>query len=51
MKGLTENIKDMKPFEEKELLAYLSNRLKVRKSVYDYIVYDSNTELQYSASG
>jgi type III restriction enzyme len=39
---------DMKLFEEKELLAYLSNRLKVSKSVYDYIVYDSNTELQYA---
>lgn len=35
-------------FENKEVLSYLNNRLEVRKSVYDAVVYDSDTERKFA---
>ncbi len=35
-------------FEEEELTGYLKNMVEVSKSVYDYIIYDSDTELEFA---
>jgi type III restriction enzyme len=31
----------MRLFEEEEIVSYLNNRLAVRKSIYDVVIYDS----------
>ena len=36
-------------FEEKEIISYLSNRLEVKNSVYDAVVYDSEVEREFAA--
>ena len=38
----------MRLFEEKEIVGYLNNRLEVSKSVYDAVVYDSETEREFA---
>lgn len=38
----------MRLFEEQEVLGYLNNRLDVKKSVYDAIVYDSEVERKFA---
>lgn len=38
----------MELFEQKEIDSYLSNRLAVRKSIYDYVVYDSSIEKKFA---
>lgn len=38
----------MELFEQKEIDSYLSNRLEVKKSIYDYVVYDSGTERKFA---
>ena len=38
----------MQMFRDKEILSYLSNRLEVRKSIYDAIVYDSDVEREFA---
>lgn len=35
-------------FEEREIISYLTNRLEVKKSVYDAVVYDSGIERQFA---
>lgn len=35
-------------FEEKEIVGYLNNRLEVKKSVYDAVVYDSELEREFA---
>ena len=35
-------------FEERELSGYLKNMLEVKKSVYDQVVYESNTEKEFA---
>ena len=35
-------------FEEKEIIGYLNNRLEVKKSVYDAVVYDSEVEREFA---
>jgi len=35
-------------FEEKEIIGYLNNRLEVKNSVYDAIVYDSEIEREFA---
>lgn len=35
-------------FEEKEIVSYLNNRLEVKKSVYDAVVYDSEIEREFA---
>lgn len=35
-------------FEEKEIVSYLNNRLEVKKSVYDAVVYDSELEREFA---
>ena len=37
-------------FRNEELIGYLKNTLATRKSVYDYVVYDSETEAAFAAS-
>ena len=39
---------NMRLFEEKEVISYLNNRLEVKKSVYDAIVYDSEVEREFA---
>lgn len=39
----------MRLFEEKEIVGYLSNRLEVKNSVYDAVVYDSEIEREFAA--
>ena len=39
----------MRLFEEKEIVSYLHNRLEVRHSVYDAVVYDSEIEREFAA--
>jgi len=38
----------MRLFEDKEIISYLTNRLEVKKSVYDAVVYDSEIERQFA---
>lgn len=38
----------MRLFEDEEVLSYLTNRLEVSKSVYDAVVYDSDTERKFA---
>jgi type III restriction enzyme len=38
----------MELFEQKEIDSYLSNRLEVKKSIYDYVVYDSSIERKFA---
>lgn len=38
----------MRLFEDKEVLSYLNNRLDVKNSVYDAIVYDSDIERRFA---
>jgi len=38
----------MRLFEDEEILSYLTNRLEVKKSVYDAIVYDSEIERKFA---
>ncbi len=38
----------MQLFNDKEILSYLNNRLEVKKSVYDAIVYDSEIERKFA---
>jgi len=38
----------MRLFEEKEVVSYLNNRLDVKKSVYDAVVYDSEVEREFA---
>jgi len=40
----------MRLFEEKEIVSYLSNRLDVKNSVYDAVVYDSEVERKFAAT-
>ena len=35
-------------FEREELTGYLRNTLESKKSVYDYVIYDSNTEAEFA---
>ena len=39
---------EMRRFETDEILSYLNNRLEVKKSVYDAVVYDSEIERQFA---
>ncbi|MBZ0057806.1 MULTISPECIES: type III restriction-modification system endonuclease [unclassified Leclercia] len=36
-------------FQEEELTGYLKNMVEAKKSVYDYIICDSDTEIEFSA--
>ena len=38
----------MRLFEDEEILSYLNNRLEVKKSVYDAVVYDSEVERKFA---
>jgi type III restriction enzyme len=38
----------MSLFEEKEIISYLSNRLDVKNSLYDAVVYDSEIEREFA---
>jgi type III restriction enzyme len=38
----------MRLFEDEEIVSYLNNRLEVKKSVYDAIVYDSEIERKFA---
>ncbi len=38
----------MELFKHKEIESYLSNRLEVKKSIYDYVVYDSSIEKKFA---
>lgn len=38
----------MRLFEDEEILSYLNNRLEVKKSVYDAVVYDSEIERKFA---
>ena len=38
----------MRLFEEKEVVSYLNNRLDVKNSVYDAVVYDSEVEREFA---
>lgn len=38
----------MRLFEDEEILGYLNNRLEVKKSVYDAVVYDSEIERKFA---
>ncbi|KAB2908169.1 MAG: DEAD/DEAH box helicase family protein [Ignavibacteriales bacterium] len=38
----------MELFKQKEIESYLSNRLAVKKSIYEYIVYDSSIEKKFA---
>jgi len=40
----------MRLFEEKEVVSYLNNRLEVKKSVYDAVVYESEIEREFAAT-
>jgi len=40
----------MRLFEEEEIVSYLNNRLEVRKSIYDAVVYDSEIEREFAAA-
>jgi type III restriction enzyme len=37
-------------FEEEEILSYLNNRLEVKKSIFDAVVYDSEIERKFAES-
>lgn len=39
---------EMRLFETEEILSYLNNRLEVKKSVYDAVVYDSEIERKFA---
>ena len=39
----------MRLFEEAEIVSYLNNRLEVKNSVYDAVVYDSEVEREFAA--
>jgi type III restriction enzyme len=39
---------EMRRFETEEILSYLNNRLEVKKSVYDAVVYDSEIERKFA---
>ncbi|HOP81031.1 MAG TPA: DEAD/DEAH box helicase, partial [Armatimonadota bacterium] len=39
---------EMMLFEEKELESYLDNMVRVDNSIYDYIIYDSQTEREFA---
>lgn len=39
---------EMRLFETSEILSYLNNRLEVKKSVYDAVVYDSEIERKFA---
>jgi len=38
----------MRLFEDEEIISYLNNRLEVKKSVYDAVVYDSEVERKFA---
>jgi type III restriction enzyme len=38
----------MRLFEDKEIISYLTNRLEMKKSVYDAVVYDSEIERKFA---
>ena len=38
----------MRLFEDQEIISYLTNRLEVKKSVYDAVVYDSEIERKFA---
>ena len=38
----------MSLFEEKEIISYLNNRLDVKHSIYDAVVYDSEVEREFA---
>jgi type III restriction enzyme len=38
----------MRLFEEQEIVSYLNNRLEVKKSIYDAVVYDSEIEREFA---
>jgi type III restriction enzyme len=38
----------MSLFEEEEIIGYLNNRLEVKHSVYDAVVYDSEVEREFA---
>ncbi|MDO8445269.1 MAG: DEAD/DEAH box helicase family protein [Deltaproteobacteria bacterium] len=38
----------MRLFEDKEVLSYLNNRLEVKNSIYDAVVYDSDIERRFA---
>ncbi len=38
----------MRLFEDKEIISYLTNRLEVKKSVYDAVIYDSEIERRFA---
>ncbi len=38
----------MRLFEDKEIISYLTNRLEVKKSVYDAVIYDSEIERKFA---
>ncbi len=38
----------MSLFEEKEIISYLNNRLEVKNSIYDAVVYDSEIEREFA---
>jgi type III restriction enzyme len=40
----------MRLFEEEEIVSYLNNRLDVKNSVYDAVVYDSEVEREFAES-
>jgi type III restriction enzyme len=40
----------MRLFQDEEIISYLNNRLEVKKSVYDAIVYDSEIEREFAAA-
>ena len=39
---------EMRRFEEEEILSYLNNRLEVKKSIFDAVVYDSEIERKFA---
>jgi type III restriction enzyme len=41
---------EMRRFEEEEILSYLNNRLEVKKSIFDAVVYDSEIERKFAES-
>jgi type III restriction enzyme len=38
----------MRLFQEEEIMSYLNNRLEVKKSIYDAVVYDSEIEREFA---
>jgi type III restriction enzyme len=39
---------EMRLFEEREIVSYLNNRLEVKKSIYDAVVFDSDVERKFA---